>query len=83
MGASQRPAAVTALGEPSGPPAWKTIPSWYLGARQDRAIPAAAERFMAQRMHARTREIDSSHVAMISHPKVVTEEILDAARATR
>jgi pimeloyl-ACP methyl ester carboxylesterase len=83
MGASQRPAAVSTLGEPSGTPAWKTIPSWYLVARQDRAIPAEAERYMAQRMHAHTREIDSSHVAMISHPKVVTDLILDAARATR
>jgi pimeloyl-ACP methyl ester carboxylesterase len=82
-GASQRPAAVSTLGEPSGTPAWKTIPSWYLVARQDRAIPAEAERYMAQRMHAHTREIDSSHVAMISHPKVVTDLILDAARATR
>jgi pimeloyl-ACP methyl ester carboxylesterase len=83
MGASQRPAAVSTLGEPSGTPAWKTIPSWYLVARQDRAIPAEAERDMARRMHAHTREIDSSHVAMISHPKVVTDLILDAARATR
>ena len=83
MGASQRPAAVTALGEPSGTPAWKTISSWYLVARHDRAIPADAERFMAQRMHARTREINSSHVAMISHPKVVTDLVLGAARATR
>jgi pimeloyl-ACP methyl ester carboxylesterase len=73
---------VTTLGEPSGTPAWKTIPSWYLVARQDRAIPAQAERFMAQRMHAHTREVDSSHVAMISHPGVVTNLILDAARAT-
>jgi pimeloyl-ACP methyl ester carboxylesterase len=83
MAASQRPAAVSTLNEKSGEPAWKTIPSWYLVARQDRAIPPDSERFMAKRIHAHTREIDSSHVAMISHPRAVTELILNAARSTR
>ena len=81
MAVSQRPASVATLGEPSGEPAWKTIPSWYLVAEQDRAIPPAAERFMAQRMGAHTIEIDSSHVAMISHPGAVTDLILSAVRA--
>jgi pimeloyl-ACP methyl ester carboxylesterase len=81
MAVSQRPASVATLGEPSGEPAWKTIPSWYLVAKQDRAIPPAAERFMAQRMGAHTIEIDSSHVAMISHPGAVTDLILGAVRA--
>jgi pimeloyl-ACP methyl ester carboxylesterase len=71
MAASQRPAELATLGEPSGVPAWKTIPSWYLVANQDHAIPPATERFMAHRMGAHTVEIDSSHVAMISHPKAV------------
>jgi pimeloyl-ACP methyl ester carboxylesterase len=79
MAASQRPAELATLGQPSGVPAWKTIPSWYLVANQDHAIPPAAERFMAHRMGAHTEQIDSSHVAMISHPKAVTELILDAA----
>jgi pimeloyl-ACP methyl ester carboxylesterase len=83
MAASQRPAAVSTLNEKSGEPAWKTIPSWYLVARQDRAIPPDSERFMAKRIRAHTREIDSSHVAMISHPRAVTELILNAARSTR
>ncbi len=48
-------------------------------ARQDRAIPAASERFMARRMGAHTVEIGSSHVAMISHPRAVTRLILAAA----
>ena len=68
MAASQRPGAVSTLTEHSGPAAWTTIPSWYLVARQDRAIPPAAQRFMANRMKAHTREINSSHVAMISTP---------------
>jgi pimeloyl-ACP methyl ester carboxylesterase len=83
MAASQRPASLATLGEASGEPAWKTIPSWYLVASQDKAIPPAAERFMAKRMGAHTIEIRSSHVAMISHPGVVTGLITDAARSTR
>ena len=81
MAASQRPIDAAALGEPSGEPAWKTIPSWYLVASNDQAIPPATERFMAKRAGATTVEIASSHVAMISHPGVVTDLILDAAHA--
>jgi pimeloyl-ACP methyl ester carboxylesterase len=79
MAASQRPAELATLGQPSGVPAWRTIPTWYLVASQDHAIPPASERFMAHRMHAHTVEINSSHVAMISHPNTVTDLILDAA----
>jgi len=82
MAVSQRPASAATVGEPSGVPAWKTIPSWYLVAKQDRTIAPAAERFMAERMGAHTIEINSSHVAMISHPRVVTDLILDAVDAT-
>jgi pimeloyl-ACP methyl ester carboxylesterase len=81
MAANQRPIDAAALGEPSGEPAWKTIPSWYLVARNDHAIPPATERFMAKRAGAKTVEIASSHVAMIPHPAVVTDLILDAAHA--
>src|SRR5229473_7314149 len=83
MAATQRPGALATLSEPSGVPAWKTIPSWYLVASQDHAIPPAAERFMATRMHARTVQINSSHAAMVSHPGPVTDLILSAAQATR
>ncbi len=79
MGASQRPAALSALFTPSGVPAWKTIPSWYLVASQDHTIPPEAERVMAERAGATTVEIDSSHVAMMSHPDEVIDLILDAA----
>ena len=79
MAAAQRPAALASLALPSGPPAWRTIPSWYLVASSDRVIPPSAERVMAARAGAKTVEIDSSHVAMISHPDEVTELILDAA----
>jgi pimeloyl-ACP methyl ester carboxylesterase len=80
MAATQRPAAASALFAPSGEPAWETIPSWYLVAKQDRTIPPQAERAMAKRAGATTVVIDSSHVAMMSHPKAVTNLILKAAR---
>ena len=83
MAATQRPAALTSLGEPSGEPAWKTIPSWYLVASQDKAIPPEAERVMAARANAKTVEIRSSHAAMVSHPRAVTALILAAVAATR
>ncbi|MFI6292770.1 alpha/beta hydrolase [Nonomuraea sp. NPDC050790] len=80
MAATQRPGALSALVTPSGPAAWKSVPSWYLIARQDRIIPPQAERAMAKRARATTVEIDSSHVAMLSRPDVVTKLILRAAR---
>ena len=81
MAAAQRPAALATLVEPSGPPAWKTVPSWYLVASEDRVIPPAAERVMAARAGATVVEIDSSHVAMISHPDEVTALIRQAIDA--
>ena len=80
LGATQRPAAVSSLFTPSGPPAWEDIPSWYLVARQDRTIPPEAERAMAARAGSTTVEIDSSHVAMMSHPSKVVSLIKAAAR---
>jgi len=79
MQAAQRPFANEAFLALSGEPAWKTIPSWYMVATQDHAIPPATERFMAQRAHASIVEVDSSHVAMISQPEATTRLILDAA----
>ena len=83
MAASQRPAALATLGQSSGPPAWKSIPSWYLVAGRDNAIGTAAERIMANRMGAHTIEIKTaSHAVMVSHPDETTRLILNAARAT-
>jgi pimeloyl-ACP methyl ester carboxylesterase len=80
MWASQRPSDVVALQEPSGAPAWKTIPSWYLVARNDNVIPAEAQRFMAQRANAHVTEVRSSHVAMIAQPGATADLIKRAAR---
>ncbi|MEV4075503.1 alpha/beta fold hydrolase [Nonomuraea fuscirosea] len=83
MAATQRPAALAALASPSGPPAWKTIPSWYLVAGADQAIPPAAQRFMANRAGAHTSETrEASHVVMISRPDTTTALITAAARTT-
>ena len=80
MAASQRPGALAALVTESGPPAWQEVPSWYVVATQDRIIPPEAERAMAARAGARVVEVDSSHVAMMSHPQVVAKVIREAAR---
>jgi pimeloyl-ACP methyl ester carboxylesterase len=61
--------------------AWRTKPSWYVVATQDRTVNPELERFVAQRMGARTVEVDSSHVPMLSHPDVVLTAIRDAADA--
>jgi pimeloyl-ACP methyl ester carboxylesterase len=81
MAAAQRPLAQVASAEKSGPPAWRTLPSWYMVAKHDHAIPPAAERFMAKRAHAHTVEVKSSHDVMVSHPAAVTKLILTAARS--
>ena len=83
MQATQRPFSNEAFTALSGEPAWKKIPSWYMVARQDHAIPPATERFMAQRAHASIVEVDASHVAMISQPEATTRLILDAADSIR
>jgi pimeloyl-ACP methyl ester carboxylesterase len=68
MFAVQQPLVASALEDVMGVPAWKSLPSWYLVADNDEAIPPDAERAWAQRMGATTIEISSSHVAMVSHP---------------
>jgi pimeloyl-ACP methyl ester carboxylesterase len=81
MYAVQQPLAMSAFGDVMGVPAWKTLPSWYLVATDDQALPAAAERQFAARMGATTIEIPSSHVAMVSHPGDVAQLINTAAQA--
>jgi pimeloyl-ACP methyl ester carboxylesterase len=81
MQATQRPFAASAFEDQSGVPAWKTIPSWYLVATQDHAIPPATQRFMAERANSTTVEVRSSHVPMISQPAATTRLILAAAES--
>jgi pimeloyl-ACP methyl ester carboxylesterase len=81
MYAAQQPLATSAFGDVMGVPAWKTLPSWYLVAADDQAIPPDAERLFASRMGATTVEIPSSHVPMVSHPGEVAQLIKTAAEA--
>jgi pimeloyl-ACP methyl ester carboxylesterase len=85
MARSQRPAALLTLGEPSGPPAWKTIPSWYLVPTRDRAIGTDVLLAMAERIHPRkiVKARGASHVVMMSRPKLTAALILTAARSVR
>ena len=66
-----------------GVPLWKMHPSWYLVAANDEAIPPDAERMFAQRMGATTVEVQSGHLAMVSHADDVVKLIEAAADATR
>src|SRR4051812_16976768 len=82
MAATQRPATQEALVEPSGErPLWKNVPSWFLIGEEDHIIPAALQRYMAERARAhRTVEVPgASHVALVSHPKATAHMILEAA----
>jgi pimeloyl-ACP methyl ester carboxylesterase len=81
MYAVQQPIAMSIFEEVMDVPAWKTLPSWYLVAADDEALPPDAERLFATRMGATTVEIPSSHVAMVSHPREVAELIETAAKA--
>ena len=83
MAATQRPIAEAALGEPSGAPAWKSIPSWFIYGTGDKNIPVAAQAFMAKRAGAR-RAVElkgASHVVMTSHPAETAKLISEAATA--
>ncbi|HYT12876.1 MAG TPA: alpha/beta hydrolase [Candidatus Nitrosopolaris sp.] len=75
MFAVQQPLAVSALGEVMGVPAWKSLPSWYLVAQDDEAIPPDAERLFAKRMGATVIEVNSNHLPMVSHPDEVVNLI--------
>ena len=82
MAASQRPGDIATLRQPSGPPAWETIPSWFVVASKDRTIPPATQRFMADRAGSTVVEIRSSHVVMMSHPTQIAETIEKAATSS-
>jgi pimeloyl-ACP methyl ester carboxylesterase len=81
MYAVQQPIRASFGQEVMGTPAWKTLPSWYLVTKNDQAIPPDLERFFARRMGATSVEIDSSHVAMVSHPAAVIDLIIQAAES--
>ena len=63
--------------------AWKSKPSWYIVAKNDRTVHPDMQRFVAKRMGATTTEVASSHVPMLSHPDLVIDVIRTAAKAVQ
>jgi pimeloyl-ACP methyl ester carboxylesterase len=79
--AVQQPLAAAAFNEVMGVPAWKSLPSWYMVAVDDEALPPDAERLFAKRMGATVVEVPSSHLAMVSHAGEVAKLTEAAAEA--
>jgi pimeloyl-ACP methyl ester carboxylesterase len=79
IAAGQRPITLSANTTPSGPAAWKSLPSWAVVGLQDKVIPPDTQRRMAERAGATITTADASHVSMVSQPKVTIEAILAAA----
>jgi hypothetical protein len=82
MAAEQRPLSFFADNQPSGVPAWTSVPSWDLVSLEDKAIPPAAELFMAKRAGAHIVKIHSAHDSLVSHPQIVTNLIVKAVNST-
>jgi pimeloyl-ACP methyl ester carboxylesterase len=82
IAAAQRPAAAAQFGEPSGPPAWKTIPSWSLIGTLDLVIPVSLQEEMSSRAGAHISRVKAGHLSLITHPGDVTKVILSAVDAT-
>jgi pimeloyl-ACP methyl ester carboxylesterase len=82
MAAVQRPIALRCIEEPAPAPAWKTKPSWFLLAEEDRMINPKTQRFMANRMGANVRSQRVDHTPMYAEPELVIDVILEAARET-
>jgi pimeloyl-ACP methyl ester carboxylesterase len=82
MSAFQRPIALKCIQEKGPTPAWKTKPSWFLLAEEDRMISPETQRYMANRMGAKIRSLQVDHSPMLTAPDLVVEVILDAARQT-
>jgi pimeloyl-ACP methyl ester carboxylesterase len=82
MAVSQVPISTDSFTHKVTSPAWKTKPTWYMVATADRSINPEQERMMAKRAHAKTVEVNASHVAYMSHPKE-TAKLIEEAAATR
>jgi pimeloyl-ACP methyl ester carboxylesterase len=80
--AVQRPISVKSIQEPSPVPAWKSKPTWYLVAEEDRMINPETQRFMAERMKATVKSFAVDHTPLLTAPDKVVDIILEAAKAT-
>jgi pimeloyl-ACP methyl ester carboxylesterase len=82
MAVVQKPAHQSILTEPSGPPAWKQLPTWFEVSEGDRIIPPDAQRMFAQRMNATTISLNSSHASLVTHPDEIAQLILNATKGS-
>ncbi|MDF0488510.1 alpha/beta hydrolase [Sphingomonas sp. H39-1-10] len=82
LAAIQRPLATSSFGDRVSTPAWRSLPSWYVVAQDDRAISPQMQRDFATRMGAQITELASSHMVVLSHPGEVTDVILAAVSAS-
>jgi pimeloyl-ACP methyl ester carboxylesterase len=82
MAVVQKPAHQSLLTEPSGPPAWKQLPTWFEVSESDHIIPPDAQRMFAQRMNATTISLNSSHASLVSHPDEIAQLILNATKGS-
>jgi pimeloyl-ACP methyl ester carboxylesterase len=78
MAIAQKPFNQSIFTEPSGPPAWKQLKTWYQVSDSDHMIPPDTQRMFAQRMNATTISIDTSHASYVAHPDEIAQLILDA-----
>jgi pimeloyl-ACP methyl ester carboxylesterase len=74
--------SVTLFGSRTSRAAWKSKPNWYAVSTQDRTTSPQLERLLANRMKAKTIEVNSSHVSLLSHPQEIADLILTAAGST-
>ncbi len=78
----QRPIAVACIQEPTPEPAWRSKPSWFLIAEEDRMINPKTQRFMAERMGAKVRAHPVDHTPLLTAPELVVDILIEAARET-
>ena len=78
--AVQRPISARCITVPVGPQRWPSVPSWYLVAQEDRMIPEANQRFMAERMQARTQVVAADHTPGTTAPDAVVALVVEAVR---
>jgi pimeloyl-ACP methyl ester carboxylesterase len=82
LAAGQRPAAAAQFTDPSGPPAWETIPSWSLIGTRDNVIPVTLQEAMSERAGALISRVRAGHLSLLSRPDAVVRIILSAVEAT-
>jgi pimeloyl-ACP methyl ester carboxylesterase len=80
--AAQRPFAFSAGNQPSGVPAWRSVPSWAVVGTQDKVIPPSAQLSMATWAHARITQVKGGHLALVTKAAAVSDVIESAARRT-